>query len=213
MFVLTRENSIANQFLAELRDRNIQQDRMRFRKNIERLGEIMAYEVSKTLSYESKLVETPLATLKANVIKAQPVLISILRAGLPYFNGFLNFFDRADCGYIGAYRQEDENNLTIKLGYVATPPLDQRTVILIDPMLATGRSIIDSVNSFIKNGTPSHIHVVSLVAAPEGVEYLQKNLDSPHSLWTCALDEKLNDQFYIVPGLGDAGDLSFGIKM
>jgi uracil phosphoribosyltransferase len=213
MFILTKENSIANQFLLELRDSKIQNDRMRFRKNLERLGEIMAYEISKTLRYTAVDVRTPLGNVSTNVLKEQPVIITILRAGLPYFQGFLNFFDHADCGYIGAYRQENEDHVTIKLGYVATPSLEGKEVILIDPMLATGRSVIDSVEAFSKNGRPSHVHIVSLVAAPEGIDFLKGNLTVGHTLWTCAVDEKLNHQLYIVPGLGDAGDLSFGNKI
>lgn len=213
MFILNEHKSIANQFLLELRDENIQHDRMKFRKNIERLGEVMAYELSKSFNYIEQEVVTPLGTKRIHVPDEQPVLITILRAGLPYFQGFLNFFDKADCGFIGAFRKEDEDNLTIKLEYAATPSLNDRTVILIDPMLATGRSIIDSVNAIVRNGTPSFLHVVSLVAAPEGIGYLKEHLKLPYKVWTCALDENLNNQFYIVPGLGDAGDLSYGVKL
>lgn len=213
LFILNDQNTVANQFLLEVRDAGLQQDRMRFRKNIERLGEIMAYELSKELDYITKEVFTPLGNKRVNILKEQPVMITILRAGLPYFEGFLNFFDQADCGFIGAFRKEDEKNMTIKLEYAATPSLKDRIVILIDPMLATGRSVIDSVDAILRNGTPSHLHVVSLVAAPEGIHHLKENLQLPFSIWTCAVDEKLNDQFYIVPGLGDAGDLSFGLKL
>jgi uracil phosphoribosyltransferase len=212
-FVLNHENTVGNQFLLELRDAGLQRDRARFRKNLERLGEIMAYELSKKLSYISKEAVTPLGKKAINVIADQPVMITILRAGLPFFQGLLNFFDQADCGFIGAYRKEDEGHLTIKLDYAATPSLTGRMVILIDPMLATGRSLVDSVNVILKNEKPSYLHIVSLVAAPEGIEYLKKNLTIPYSLWTCAVDEKLNHDFYIVPGLGDAGDLSFGEKL
>jgi uracil phosphoribosyltransferase len=213
IFTLNDRNSLANQYLFELRDSGIQQENMRFRKNVERLGEIMAYELSKKLDYITREVVTPLGKTNINVLKEQPVLITILRAGLPYFQGFLNFYDMADCGFIGAFRKEDEKNMTIKLEYAATPSLTDRIVILIDPMLATGRSVIDSVNAILRNGTPSHLHVVSLVAAPEGICHVRENLDIPFSIWTCAVDKRLNDQFYIVPGLGDAGDLSFGIKL
>lgn len=213
VFVLTKHNSIANQFLAELRDKTIQQDRMRFRRNTERLGEIMAYEISKTLAYQERDIVTPLGSSPIHTLLHQPVLLTIMRAGLSYFHGFANFFDRADCGFIGAYREENAEHITIKLSYLATPSLAGKTVILIDPMLATGRSIIDSVNAMVKNGTPAHIHVASLVAAPEGLQYLSKNLSLPHSVWTCSIDEKLDENFYIVPGLGDAGDLSYGAKI
>jgi uracil phosphoribosyltransferase len=213
MFVLNGNNSIANQFLLELRDAVLQKDRLRFRKNLERLGEILAYELSRTLKYKNVNANSPLGTTPISVISDQPILITIMRAGLPFFQGFLNFFDHADSGFIGAFRKEDQDHLTIKLEYVATTSLEGKTVILIDPMLATGRSVIDSVNALLRNGKPAHIHIASLVAAPEGIEYLKQNLKLPYSLWTCAVDEKLNAQYYIVPGLGDAGDLSFGEKL
>ncbi len=213
MFVLTKQQSIANELMRELRDVALQQDRLRFRTNMEKLGEILAYEVSKTLEYSPRQTVTPLGTIGIDCLVEQPVLITILRAGIPFFNGFLNIFNHADCGFIGAYRKEDENHLTIKLEYVATNPLEGRIVIIIDPMLATGRSVIDTVNAIQRNGRPRHLHVCSLVAAPQGVEYLKKNLQSSYSLWTCSLDEGLNEQLYIVPGLGDAGDLSFGVKL
>ncbi|MFZ6011732.1 MAG: uracil phosphoribosyltransferase [Bacteroidota bacterium] len=212
-FILSEQNTLANQFLLELRDANIQQDRLRFRKNMERLGEIMAYEVSRKLKYDETQVKTQLGVSTLNVLKEQPVLLTILRAGLPFFQGFQNFFDQADCGFIGAYRLEDEHDVTIKLEYVATTSLEGRCVIVIDPMLATGRSVLDSIHAVLKNGTPAFCHIVSLVAAPEGITFLKTNLKIAHALWTCALDEKLNQKFYIVPGLGDAGDLSFGEKI
>jgi uracil phosphoribosyltransferase len=211
-FVLNNTNSLANELLRELRDKSLQQDRMRFRKNLERLGEIMAYEVSKTFVYKPVTVTTPLGKTEIPVFDAQPLLVTILRAGLAYFQGFINFFDKADCGFIGAYRQEEGHDFTIKLSYVATQSLLNRTVLLIDPMLATGRSATDAINAIIQNGKPKHVHIVSLVSSPEGIQYLKDNLTVPHSLWTCAVDEKLDENFYIVPGLGDAGDLSYGIK-
>lgn len=213
MFVLNGNNSIANQFLLELRDAVLQKDRLRFRKNLERLGEILAYELSKTLKFKNVTANTPLGASPVAVIAEQPVLITILRAGLPFFQGFLNFFDHADSGFIGAFRKEDQDHLTIKLEYVATTSLEGKTVILIDPMLATGRSVIDSVNALSRNGKPAHLHIASLVAAPEGIKHLEQNLHLSYTLWTCAVDEKLNAQYYIVPGLGDAGDLSFGDKL
>lgn len=210
--VLNKQNSIANQFLLELRDKTIQQDREHFRRNVEKLGEVMAYEISKKLRYRSETVQTPLGSTAVEIPKEQPVLITVLRAGLVYFNGFQRYFPKSDCGFIGAYRKESSENLTIKLDYVATPSLEGRIVILIDPMLATGQSVIKSVNALTERGKPSHLHVAALVAAPEGVDHVNKHLNLPHDTWTWALDEKLNDQFYIVPGLGDAGDLSYGEK-
>ena len=211
--VLNRQDSVANQYLLELRDKTIQQNRARFRKNVERLGELMAYEISKKFEYASSQVTTPLGVSTVHVPKNNPVLIRVLRAGLPYFIGFQNIFGEADCGFIGAYRKESEANLTIALDYLATPSLEDRTVILVDPMLATGQSVIKAVNALVKHGKPKHVHVAALVAAPEGVALLNQNLAISHEVWTWALDEKLNEQHYIVPGLGDAGDLSFGEKL
>lgn len=211
--VLNRQDSVANQYLLELRDKKIQQNRTRFRQNIERLGELMAYEISKKFDHQPSQVETPLGVSVVNLSKANPVLITVLRAGLPYFIGFQNIFGEADCGFIGAYRKESETDLTITLDYLATPSLEGRTVILVDPMLATGQSVIKSVNALVKHGVPKHVHIAALVAAPEGVELLRTTLKVPHDVWTWALDEKLNELHYIVPGLGDAGDLSFGEKL
>lgn len=211
--VLNRQNSVANQFLLELRDKSIQQNRARFRNNIERLGELMAYEISRKFQYNQVKVQTPLGTSTVNISTDNPVLITVLRAGLPYFIGFQHIFGEADCGFIGAYRKESDADLTINLDYLATPSLEGRTLIIIDPMLATGQSVIKSVNALLKHGTPKHVHIAALVAAPEGVELLEKKLSVSHDVWTWALDEKLNDLFYIVPGLGDAGDLSFGEKL
>ena len=213
LFVVGEQNSIANHFLRGLRDKDLQHDRMMFRKNLERLGEIMAFEISKKLTYVKREIETPLGKSVLNVLDQDPILITILRAGLPYFSGFQNFFDASDCGFIGAYRQEKENDITIKLDYLATPRVDKADVILIDPMLATGRSLVDGVNELLKRGRPNHLHLATLIAAPEGIKYLKETIKMPFTIWTFAVDEKLNQQFYIVPGLGDAGDLSFGGKL
>jgi len=213
LFVLGEQNSIANHFLRGLRDKNLQQDRMRFRKNLERLGEIMAFEVSKKFKYVGKEIETPLGKSVLNVLEHEPILITILRAGLPYFSGFQNFFDSADCGFIGAYRKENEEGVKIKLDYLATPRLDDADIIIIDPMLATGRSYVEVLNELLARGKPRHLHVAALVSSPEGIAYLKENIKIPFTIWTFAVDEKLNQQFYIVPGLGDAGDLCFGEKL
>ncbi|RAW03436.1 uracil phosphoribosyltransferase [Pseudochryseolinea flava] len=213
VFNLSEQNSIANQFLMELRDKALQQDRLRFRKNLERLGEIMSFEISKRLTYTTKVIDTPLDKCRVNVMKEQPVLITILRAGLPFFQGFINFFDRADAGFIGAYRRETLDTVQIKFDYITSPITSGREVILIDPMLATGKSLLDSVNQIMKRGKPANIHIASLVAAPEGIKFLAEQMPMSYSLWTYAIDEKLNAQSYIVPGLGDAGDLSFGAKL
>lgn len=212
-FELENQNSLASQFMSELRDKTVQQDRLRFRTNLERLGSIMAYEISKKLVYGRKEIETPLARTEVTVIKEQPVLLTILRAGIPYFHGFQNFFDKADCGFVGAYRKEDTESLKIKLDYVAAPNLEGRDVIIIDPMLATGFSILETLQEIKKWGHPRHIFIACVVAAAEGIDCLKQNLRVPYSLWCVSADPKLNEQLYIVPGLGDAGDLSFGEKV
>lgn len=209
---LSQQNTIANQFVADLRNVTVQTDRLRFRTNLERLGAIMAYEISKTLAYQPQTVQTPLAIAHTNLLQAQPILITILRAGLPYFQGFHNFFDAAPAGFIGAYRKEGAD-IKINLEYLATPDLTDQTLILIDPMLATGKSIIRAMQELERHGKPAHIHVAALIATPEGVKYVQENMKHPATIWTFAIDEKLDHRSYIVPGLGDAGDLSFGEKI
>jgi len=213
IFNLSAQNTIGNQFISEMRDKDVQLDRARFRRNLKRLGQVMAYEISKKLDFKRETIHTPMGTCDVQVLLRHPILLTVMRAGLPYFDGFLDFFDQSDCGFIGAYRQEGSSELVIHLDYVAAPQVDGREVIVVDPMLATGKSFVRSIQALLKNGTPSHIHLASLVAAPEGIRYIEENLTVPFSIYTCALDEKLNDQFYIVPGLGDAGDLSFGIKL
>jgi uracil phosphoribosyltransferase len=213
VFNLSLQKSIGNHFLAELRSVSTQQDRMRFRKNLERLGELMAYEISKKLEYEPHTIQTPLGHAPIDLLTQQPVLVTILRAGFPFFQGFLNFFDQADCGFIGAYRTEGEDAIAINLDYAATPPVAGRTLILVDPMLATGRSVVDSLKVILKHGTPRHVCFAAVICAPEGVAYIHQNVSIPHSIYTGAIDEKLDHRFYIVPGLGDAGDLSYGAKL
>ena len=216
MFILNEQNTIANQFLAELRDINLQKDRARFRRNLERLGEIMAYEVSKDLSYSSLSIQTPLMHTEVKIPTEHPVLIAVLRAALPFYQGFLNIFDQSDSGFAGAYRKEADNkqeDLEIEFLYQATPSLENRTIIVVDPMLATGKSFIKTIQNLKSNGTPKMVHVVSVIASPEGVAYINQNLDIPFKIWTCALDQGLNEKYYILPGLGDAGDLCFGEKL
>lgn len=213
IFVLSDQPSVANEFLSELRDKSIQKDRLRFRKNMERLGEIMAYEISRRMPFDRRQIETPLGLTSLELLHEHPVLVTILRAGIAFHQGFLNVFDHADSGFIGAYRVEGEDDVSVTLDYISVPSIERRAVILIDPMLATGRSAVDAHKLLLKNGTPSHVYFASVVAAPEGVRLLRDNIKVPHSLWTCAVDEKLNSSFYIVPGLGDAGDLSYGTKL
>ena len=215
MFVLNETNSIANHFLAEIRDQHIQQDSMRFRKNLERLGELLAYELSKSLNYQTKPVTTPLGVSHINLIEHQPVLIPIMRAGIPFYQGVLNYFDRSVSGFIGAYRHHanEDHNFEIQMDYMATPSLENQRLILIDPMLATGKSIVKTLGALSKNGEPEQIDIMCVIAAPEGIDFLKQHIDLKFNLWIGAIDEKLNDRSYIIPGLGDAGDLAFGHKI
>ena len=215
MFILNEQNSIANHYLAEMRDVRQQHDRLRFRKNLERLGEIMAYEISKKMPFQEQEVQTPLGETRVQVLSQQPVLVTILRAGVPFYQGFCNIFDRADTGFIGAYRapHSSAEDLRIAMEYVSVPQIEGRQVLLVDPMLASGKSMVKALDALLQYGTPAHVYLVSVIAAPEGVEFVQKNLKIPFSLWTCALDEKLDERAYIVPGLGDAGDLAYGAKI
>ncbi|NOS55788.1 MAG: uracil phosphoribosyltransferase [Cyclobacteriaceae bacterium] len=212
VFVLSEQNSIANHFLSELRDVNQQNDRLRFRTNMIRLGEIMAYEISKKMEYQSVNVQTPLKNAQAMLLREKPILLTVLRAGLPYFQGFLNYFDSSDAGFIGAYRKENQEEISIELDYLAIPSIENKQLVLIDPMLATGLSFIRTITELSKHGRPAHIYIASLVAAPEGIKKIMDTLKIPFTLFTVAIDEKLNAESYIVPGLGDAGDLSFGKK-
>lgn len=215
MFILNQHNSIATHYISELRHVHTQQDRMRFRKNLERLGEIMAYEISKSMTYASQKIETPFLEISTPLLQSQPVVIAVLRAAIPFFHGVLNFFDQANCGFIGAFRKVGNVNeaIEIELGYAAAPSIEGKEVILVDPMLATGKSFVECINKLSKNGAPKKIHLLSVIASPEGLDYIEKNLHLPHEIWACAIDDHLNEFSYIIPGLGDAGDLAFGPKL
>ncbi|MEK6476862.1 uracil phosphoribosyltransferase [Catalinimonas sp. 4WD22] len=214
LFELNAVHSVANHFLSEIRKTGFQEDRLRFRRNLERVGELLAYELSKTLDYQKQSIQTPLAISEIDLLVEQPVLISILRAGIPLHQGVLNYFDQANSGFVGAFRDhQDEHNFEIALKYFTMPNVDQKNVILIDPMLATGSTIARVSESFGEQVQPKHIHILTAIASPEGIDYLRQNLKTPFSIWTGAIDQKLNDMAYIVPGLGDAGDLSFGPKL
>jgi len=214
IYNLGKKNSLLNQFLSELRDEKIQTDRLRFRRNLERLGEIFAYELSKKLDYVSEEVITPLGATNIPLLKEQPVLASILRAGLPMHQGLLNYFDRADNAFISAYRKYEKNEkFDIRIEYASSPDLTDRVLILSDVMLASGASVVMAYKELLSNGTPKHTHIVSAVASAEGVEYIKKHLPSTKvSLWVGAIDDELTAKSYIVPGLGDAGDLAYGKK-
>lgn len=187
---------------------------MRFRKNLSRLGSILAYEMSKRLEFISKPIQTPLSATQQADLKDQPVLISIMRAAMPFFEGIQTSFDHADCGFVGAYRSAEftESN-EIQSDYFAVPNLEDKTVVIIDPMLATGRSIVTTVEKLKSYGKPRELILMALIAAPEGIEYIEDHIEEELSLWCVAIDEKLNDKAYIVPGLGDAGDLAYGVKI
>jgi uracil phosphoribosyltransferase len=217
LFNLSDQNSVASIFLKELRDKRNHADRFRFRKNMERLGEILAYEISKNLTYQIEQVETPLKKTNAYSLENIPVLIGILRAGIPFMQGFINFFDQSDCGFIGAYREEGNENIKINMEYAATPVLRAKEVIIVDPMLATGSSLIQVLRNKVCQEMPLNVHIAAVIASPEGIEnvinYFRNETSVSFKIWTCAIDEKLDAKFYIVPGLGDAGDLSFGEKV
>lgn len=212
---LGKENSIFNHFLAEIRDVEVQQDSMRFRRNLERLGEIFAYEISKTMEYEEREINTPLGSTNMNLLKEKPVLATILRAGLPLHQGLLNYFDDSNNAFISAFRKPHrDGSFEIQIDYLSAPNLEDKTLILADPMIATGQSMVLSYKELLTNGQPKHTHFVSVIASSEGLEYLQSEL-SPHncSLWIGAVDDELTAQSFIVPGLGDAGDLAYGAKL
>jgi uracil phosphoribosyltransferase len=212
---ISDQNSILNHFLAQIRDVTIQKDSMRFRKNIERIGEIMAYELSKTLEYKSISVQTPLGIKHTTTIAEPVVLCSILRAGLALHAGFINFFDDAENGFVSAYRHHYDNDekFDILVEYQAAPSFENKNLILIDPMLATGQSIVAVLHKLHLEQKPKEIHIAVVIATQEGIAYLEEHLPQNCHLWVAALDEKLNEKNYIVPGLGDAGDLAYGSKL
>lgn len=212
---LSDGNSVLNQYIAEIRDKNIQKNHMRFRRNLERIGEIFAYEISRTLNYKNVEITTPLGISECHVPDDSIVLATILRAGLPLHNGLLNFFDDAQNAFIAAYRKYGKDNkFDIKLEYVTTPSIEGKVLILADTMLATGASVVLAYHKLIEDGTPLHTHIVCPIASTYGVEYLSKNLSHKTvTLWTGAVDEELTNKSYIVPGLGDAGDLAYGDKL
>ncbi len=211
---LSASNSILNQYLKEIRSVNIQGDSMRFRRNLERMGEIAAYELSKTLAYTSENITTPLADTQVNTISEPIVIATILRAGLPFHQGFLSYFDAAENAFVSAYRlYTTESEFTIHTEYIASPDLTGKTVIICDPMLATGSSMEVAYKALLAKGQPAHIHLASVIATDQAIEFLQPRMPENVTLWTIAIDPILNEHKYIVPGLGDAGDLAYGEKL
>ena len=205
-------NSILNKFVAELRDVDIQKDSLRFRRNVERIGEIMAYEISKEFHYSTKDIQSPLGIAPMNTPDDQIVISTILRAGLPFHQGFLRYLDNAENAFVSAYRKyKDRLNFDIHIEYIASPRLTGKTLIISDPMLATGSSMELAYEALLTKGVPGHVHVASIISSKQALEYLQKKMpDDKTTIWIAALDNDLDDHSYIVPGLGDAGDLAFG---
>lgn len=210
-------NSILNHYMAELRDKNYQKNRLIFRHNVERIGEVMAYEVSKTLEYKPKTVKTPLGSLNIPLMKQEDIVVAtVLRAGLPFHQGFINVFDGADNAFISAYRMylnPEHTEVGIHAEYIATPSVKGRTLIIVDPMLATGGSLVAAIEALSQAGKPKVIHVCCVIAAPEGIEVVKSALPDDATIWCAAIDEGMNDQKYIVPGFGDCGDLCYGEKL
>ncbi len=213
MYILSNEVSLVNSWINELRNVEVQTDRMKFRRNMERIGEIAAFEISKKLDYKEMEITTPLDKIKVKEIAVQPVITTILRAGVPLFQGVLNYFDKADCGFVAAYRKHDMNDyFSIKQDYLTCPNIEGRPLIVADPMLATGASLIEALKDLLTHGKPSQIHIVAAIASRQGAEAIRTAYPEAH-IWIGAVDEELTSKGYITPGLGDAGDLSFGEKL
>ncbi|MEP7264702.1 MAG: uracil phosphoribosyltransferase [Bacteroidota bacterium] len=213
LHVLNEHPSLIHHYIAEIRDQDVQKDRMRFRRNLERIGEIAAYEISKKLEYEVKEVTTPLGVALIPLLKEQPIVATILRAGLPLHQGVLNYFDKADNAFITAFRKHHKDgSFDIRLDYLSSPSLNNRILILTDPMLATGASMVLTYKAMLQQGKPKHTHIVCAIASTQGIEYVKSHLPNDVTIWAGAVDEELTAQAYIVPGLGDAGDLAFGEK-
>ncbi|MFN8351919.1 MAG: uracil phosphoribosyltransferase [Flavobacteriales bacterium] len=212
---LNAHASILNRFLADLRDEHVQKDPLRFRRSMERIGEVMAYELSRTLEYRDEEVVTPLGTARVDLPVEQPVLATILRAGLPLHQGMLNYFDKADSAFVSAYRKhrKGEDGFDIEVEYMSSPSLDDRVLVISDPMLATGRSMVLVHKALQRLGKPKAVHIVSVIASAEGLEYVRSHMPPNTRIWVAAVDEEMTAQAYIVPGLGDAGDLAYGAKL
>ncbi len=213
--ILSKGNSVFNKFIAQIRDREVQRDSMRFRRNMERIGEVMSYEISRSLNYKTHVVETPLGEASIEMISDKIVLATILRAGLPLHQGFLNYFDDAESAFVSAYRKSSKDgSFKVKVEYISNCNLEGKTLILVDPMLATGTSLVLAYEALVaKGGEPEHTHIASVIASEQGVDYVTRHLPSRKTtLWLGAVDAELTSRSYIVPGIGDAGDLAFGEK-
>ena len=214
--ILNSENTILNKFLSQMRDKGVQGDSMRFRRNMERVGEIMAYEISKSLTYKTRMVETPLGVAAVEEISDKVVVATILRAGLPFHQGFLNYFDDAENGFVSAYRKSrPDGSFIVDVEYVSTSSLTGKTLILVDPMLATGTSLMLVYDALIRRaGEPDHTHFAAVFASEQGVDYVKRHCNTQKcTLWCAAVDQELTSKSYIVPGIGDAGDLAYGVKL
>lgn len=208
-----KNNSIFNQFISEIRDESVQGDRMRFRRNMERIGEVLAYEISKTLEFEKREITSPLGGAEVSVPKDYPVLATILRAGLPLHQGFLNYFDKSDNCFVSAYRRYHKGgDFEIEIEYMSSSEIEGKTLIIADPMLATGSSMVLVYKNILQKGMPKHVHIATAIASVEGINYVKSKLPKNTTIWAGAIDDELTAQAYIVPGLGDAGDLAFGQK-
>jgi len=210
---LSQQHSLVSNWISEIRDVTIQGDRMRFRRNLERIGEVAAYEISKVLAFKETEVETPLGTATSKVLEVQPVIATILRAGLPLHQGILNYFDKADNAFISAYRKHNKDGtFDISLDYISCPEIEDRVLIISDPMLATGSSLVKTIHFLKAEGRPKEIHIVAAIACTVGIEYVKRE-DPSVTIWCGDIDDELTAKGYIVPGLGDAGDLAFGVKI
>ncbi|MBQ7341948.1 MAG: uracil phosphoribosyltransferase [Alistipes sp.] len=216
LHILNHENTLLNKFIAEIRDKQIQKDSMRFRRNLERIGEVTAYEISKKLNYTTRIVETPLGEAEVNMVSDKIVVATILRAGLPFHQGFLNYFDDAQNAFVSAYRKSHkDNSFEVKVEYISCGNLEGKTLILVDPMLATGSSLVLAYEALCeRGGQPAHTHIAAVIASEQGVDYAMKHLpQSSTTIWCAAVDAELTSHSYIVPGIGDAGDLAYGEKL
>lgn len=216
LHILSEQNTVLNKFIAQIRDKSVQQDSMRFRRNLERIGEVTAYEISKTLEYVPRVVETPLGEATVQTIDDRVVVATILRAGLPFHQGFLNYFDDAENAFVSAYRKSTKDGkFKVKVEYISCGELEGKVLLLVDPMLATGSSLVLAYNALCeRGGVPKHTHVAAFIASEQGVDYVEKNMPrQTTTIWASAVDEELTSRAYIVPGIGDAGDLAYGSKI